>query len=54
MIELLDENGNELTLPNTQNPAQYLLPANAIVRLKNGETIEIGRGYCPYASACFR
>ncbi len=43
MVELVDENGNELMLPNTQNPAQYLLPANAIVGLKNGENIEIGQ-----------
>lgn len=43
MVELVDENGKELMLPNTQNPAQYLLPANAIVGLKNGENIEIGQ-----------
>ena len=41
-IELLDENGNELTLPNTNNPAQYFLPANALVSLKDGENVEIG------------
>ena len=41
-IELLDENGNELMLPNTNNPAQYFLPANALVSLKDGENVEIG------------
>ncbi|MTI13278.1 DNA-directed RNA polymerase subunit beta' [Sansalvadorimonas verongulae] len=42
-VELLDENGNELTLPGSNNPAQYFLPANAIVALKDGETLEIGQ-----------
>ena len=42
-VELLDENGNELTLPGSNNPAQYFLPANAIVALKDGESIEIGQ-----------
>ncbi len=41
-IELLDENGNELTLPNTNNPAQYFLPANALVSVKDSEKVEIG------------
>ncbi|WP_281648553.1 DNA-directed RNA polymerase subunit beta' [Parendozoicomonas sp. Alg238-R29] len=41
-IELLDENGNELMLPNTSTPAQYFLPANALVSLKDGEIVEIG------------
>ncbi len=41
-IELLDENGNELTLPNSNNPAQYFLPANALVSLKDGENVEVG------------
>ncbi|CAM3730949.1 DNA-directed RNA polymerase subunit beta' [Parendozoicomonas haliclonae] len=42
-VELVDENGNELLLPGSNNPAQYLLPANAIVGLKDGESIEIGQ-----------
>ena len=29
-------------LPNTNNPAQYFLPANALVSLKNGERVEVG------------
>ncbi len=43
MIELLDENGNELMLPGSNTPAQYLLPPKAIVGLKNSEKIEIGQ-----------
>ena len=42
-VELVDEAGNELLLPGSNTPAQYLLPANAIVALKDGETIEIGQ-----------
>jgi len=41
-VALVDESGRELMLPNTNNPAQYFLPANALVSLKNGERVEIG------------
>ncbi|MGI9283734.1 MAG: DNA-directed RNA polymerase subunit beta' [Endozoicomonas sp.] len=41
-IQLLDANGKELKLPNTDVTAQYFLPANALVNLADGTTVEIG------------
>ena len=41
-IQLLDANGKELKLPNTDVPAQYFLPANALVNLADGATVEVG------------
>ncbi|MRI32989.1 DNA-directed RNA polymerase subunit beta' [Endozoicomonas sp. OPT23] len=41
-IQLLDENGKELKLPNTDVAAQYFLPANALVNLADGAKVEIG------------
>ena len=41
-IQLLDTNGKELKLPNTDVPAQYFLPANALVNLADGATVEVG------------
>jgi len=41
-IQLLDESGNELTMPNTTMPAQYFLPADALVSIKDGHQVEIG------------
>ena len=41
-IQLLDESGNELKLPGTDVPAQYFLPADALVSLKDGANVEVG------------
>ena len=41
-IQLLDANGKELTMPNSTMPAQYFLPANALVSIKDGHKAEIG------------
>ncbi len=41
-IQLLDENNNELIIPNTTVTAQYLLPANALVSITNGSPVDIG------------
>ncbi|MBE8215521.1 MAG: DNA-directed RNA polymerase subunit beta' [Endozoicomonadaceae bacterium] len=41
-IQLLDENNKELIIPNTTVTAQYLLPANALVSISNGDQVEIG------------
>ncbi|MGI9274596.1 MAG: DNA-directed RNA polymerase subunit beta' [Endozoicomonas sp.] len=41
-IQLLDANGKELKLPNTEVAAQYFLPANALVNLADGTTVEVG------------
>ena len=37
-----DVNGNELKLLGTDVPAQYFLPANALVNLVDGAAIEAG------------
>ncbi|WP_257297225.1 DNA-directed RNA polymerase subunit beta' [Endozoicomonas sp. YOMI1] len=41
-IQLKDANGNELKLPGTDVPAQYFLPANSLVNLLDGATVEVG------------
>ncbi|WP_299734157.1 DNA-directed RNA polymerase subunit beta' [uncultured Endozoicomonas sp.] len=41
-VQLKDANGNELKLPGTDVPAQYFLPANALVNLVDGSTVEVG------------
>ena len=41
-IQLKDTSGNELKLPGTDVPAQYFLPANALVNLVDGATVEVG------------
>ena len=41
-IQLFDVNGKELKLPGTDVPAQYFLPANAIVTLTDGKDVEVG------------
>jgi DNA-directed RNA polymerase subunit beta' len=41
-ITLLDEKGNELTLANTNVPAHYMLPANAVLTLSDGDQINVG------------
>ncbi len=41
-IQLVDENGNELMMANTNIPAQYFLPANSLLSLKDGVNVEVG------------
>lgn len=41
-MQLKDASGNELKLPGTDVPAQYFLPANALVNLVDGATVEVG------------
>ncbi len=41
-IQLFDSNGNELKMPGTDVPAQYFLPANALVNLDDGAQVGIG------------
>ncbi|MFE8073436.1 DNA-directed RNA polymerase subunit beta' [Marinobacteraceae bacterium S3BR75-40.1] len=41
MIQLVDDKGEEIILPGG-SPAQYFLPANALVTLRNGDKIELG------------
>jgi DNA-directed RNA polymerase subunit beta' len=42
MVKLEDKKGNELKLPGTDIPAQYLLPAGAIVSLQDGAEVGVG------------
>ncbi|SDK81640.1 DNA-directed RNA polymerase subunit beta' [Microbulbifer yueqingensis] len=41
-VTLVDENGEELTLANSNAPAHYALPARAILSLKDGDKVNIG------------
>lgn len=41
-IQLVDEEGNELMMANTNIPAQYFLPANSLLSLKDGVKVEVG------------
>ena len=42
MVKLLDAKGKELTLADTDIPAQYVLPADAIVNLVDGAEVGVG------------
>jgi DNA-directed RNA polymerase subunit beta' len=42
MIKLFDEAGNDLCLAGTEIPAQYFLPAGAIVNVEEGIQVEVG------------
>jgi DNA-directed RNA polymerase subunit beta' len=42
MVKLLDTKGKELTLADTDIPAQYVLPADAIVNLTDGAEVGVG------------
>ncbi|WP_261842611.1 DNA-directed RNA polymerase subunit beta' [Aliamphritea ceti] len=42
MIKLVDASGAELCHPGTDQPAQYLLPANAILNWTNGADVGVG------------
>jgi len=42
MIKLVDENGEDIFIPGTEIPAQYFLPAGAIVNIRDGDGVEVG------------
>ncbi len=42
MIKLVDAKGKALSLAGTEVPAQYMLPANALINLSDGATVAIG------------
>ena len=42
MIKLVDEDGNDLNLAGTDIPAQYYLPAGAIVNVSDGQEVDVG------------
>jgi len=41
-VNVVDKKGNEVCLPGTNHAAHYFLPANAIVNLKDGASLNIG------------
>ena len=42
MVRLVDLNGELINLPGTDIPAQYFLPAGAIVSVKDGSEVKVG------------
>jgi DNA-directed RNA polymerase subunit beta' len=42
MVKLVDSAGNDIKIAGTDVPAQYMLPANAIVNLEDGSTVSVG------------
>lgn len=42
MVKLVAENGDDIFLPGTEIPAQYFLPAGAIVGIKAGGEVTVG------------
>lgn len=42
MVSFVDENGEEVCHPGTESPAQYLMPAEAVLGADNGMQIEVG------------
>ncbi|WP_018137617.1 MULTISPECIES: DNA-directed RNA polymerase subunit beta' [unclassified Thioalkalivibrio] len=41
-VKLVDDDGNEVYIPGTDMPAQYMLPANAIFNLEDNARVEVG------------
>ncbi len=42
MIKLVDKKGEDIFMPGTNVPAQYMLPANALVNPENGAEVSVG------------
>jgi DNA-directed RNA polymerase subunit beta' len=42
MIQLVDAAGNEIKFANSDAPAQYMLPGNALVNIEDGAEVKIG------------
>tara|TARA_A100001391_G_scaffold183147_4_gene150102 strand:- start:134 stop:1540 length:1407 start_codon:yes stop_codon:yes gene_type:complete len=42
VVRVTDAKGKPVTLPNTENPANYFLPGGALSALKNGADIQVG------------
>ncbi len=41
-VTLLDDDGNEVKLSNSNQPAHYMLPGKSILSLSNGDSVEVG------------
>ena len=42
LVRIVDKNGNDLTIPGTDLPAQYLLPPRSVVNLQDGAPVGVG------------
>jgi len=42
MIRLIDKKGKQLNIPGTEQPAQYYLPAGAVINCSDGQEITVG------------
>jgi DNA-directed RNA polymerase subunit beta' len=42
MVKLVDADGNDLKIPETDIPANYFLPAGAIVNMRDGDEVGVG------------
>ncbi|GLS84842.1 DNA-directed RNA polymerase subunit beta' [Paraferrimonas haliotis] len=42
MVKLVDSKGNDVMIAGTEVPAQYFLPANAIVTIEDGAALNVG------------
>ncbi|WP_147652194.1 DNA-directed RNA polymerase subunit beta' [Vulcaniibacterium gelatinicum] len=42
LVRIVDKDGNDLTIPGTDLPAQYLLPPRSIVNLQDGDAVGVG------------
>ncbi|KRG67189.1 DNA-directed RNA polymerase subunit beta' [Pseudoxanthomonas dokdonensis] len=42
IVRIVDKNGNDLNIPGTDLPAQYLLPPRSIVNLQDGAAVGVG------------
>ena len=42
IVRIVDKKGNDLSIPGTDLPAQYLLPPRSIVNLQDGDAVSVG------------
>jgi len=42
LVRIVDKDGNDLTIPGTDLPAQYLLPPRSVVNLQDGAPVGVG------------
>ncbi|AWV08024.1 DNA-directed RNA polymerase subunit beta' [Marilutibacter maris] len=42
LVRIVDKKGNDLSIPGTDLPAQYLLPPRSVVNLQDGDAVGVG------------
>src|SRR5699024_1324707 len=42
IVRIIDKKGNDLNIPGTDLPAQYMLPPRSIVNLQDGDAVAVG------------